>query len=116
MDVSIALSVVPVIVGLVVRVLRLGLSPVHEAPTAVLLGILISLGYALASQVPGGNIVADALFRGVAMGITSAGLIATIRRFALEGRTGKRRRHRAPAQSAAAVLRSGISLGHPTGA
>jgi hypothetical protein len=86
-DVSIALSVVPV---MVVLGLRLGLPPIYETPTAVLLGVSISLGYALAGQVPGGTIIADALFRGMAIGLTSAGLIATIRRFTI----GRRRRQR----------------------
>jgi hypothetical protein len=82
-DVAIALSVVPVIVGRVVLALRLGLPPICEAPLAVMLGVAISVGYALAGWLPGGILVADALLRGVAIGLTSAGLIATVRRFAL---------------------------------
>jgi hypothetical protein len=89
-DVAIALSVVPVIVGLVVLALRLGLPPIYETPVAVVLGVVISLGYALAGQLPGGTLIADALLRGVAVGLTSAGLIATVRRFALERRTSRR--------------------------
>jgi hypothetical protein len=89
-DVAIALSVVPVIVGLVVLALRLGLPPIYETPVAVALGVMISLGYALAGQVPGGTVVADALLRGVAAGLTSAGLIATIRRLSLERRASRR--------------------------
>jgi hypothetical protein len=77
-DAAIALSVVPVIVGLVVLALRLGLPPIYEMPLAVVLGVAISLGYAPAGQVPGGTVVADALPRGVAVGLTSAGLIATV--------------------------------------
>jgi len=50
----------------------------------------ISLGYVLAAQLPGGTVVADALLRGVAVGLTSAGLIATIRRFTLERWTSRR--------------------------
>ena len=90
MDVAIALSVVPVIVGLVVLALRRGLPPIYETPVAVALGVAISLGYALAAQLPGGTVVADALRRGVAVGLTSAGLIATVRRLTLESRAGRR--------------------------
>jgi hypothetical protein len=79
-DVPIALSVVPVIVGLVVLALRLGLRPIWETPAAVVLSVSISLGYTLAGHVPDGTEVVDALLRGVAVGLTSAGLIATIRR------------------------------------
>jgi hypothetical protein len=46
--------------------------------------VAISLGYALAGQIPGGTVVADALLRGVAVGLTSAGPIATVRRLTLE--------------------------------
>jgi hypothetical protein len=88
-DVAIAFSVVPVIVGLVVLAQRLGLPPIYETPLAVVLGVAISLGYALAGQVPGGTLVADALLRGVVVGLTSAGLIATVRRFSMERRTSK---------------------------
>ena len=52
---AIALSVVPVIVGLVVLALRLGLPPIFETPAAVVLGVTISPGYALAGQLPGGR-------------------------------------------------------------
>ena len=90
MDVAIALSVVPVIVGLVVLTLRLGLPPLYETPLAVTLGVTISLAYALAGQVPGGTLVADALLRGVAVGLTSAGLIATVRRLTMERRASRR--------------------------
>jgi hypothetical protein len=85
-DVAIALSVVPVIVGLVVLALRLGLLPICETSVAVALGVVISLGYTLAGQVPGGIPVADALCRGVALGLTSAGLIAAVRRLMQEDR------------------------------
>ena len=87
---AIALSVVPVIVGLVVLALRLGPPPIYETPVAVALGVAISLGYALAAPLPGGTVVADALLRGVAVGLTSAGLIATVRRLTLESRAGRR--------------------------
>jgi hypothetical protein len=89
-DVAIAPSVVPVIVGLVVLALRRGLSTICETPVAVALGVLISLGYTLAGRLPGGTDIADAQIRGVAIGLTSAGLIATIRRFTLEERASRR--------------------------
>ena len=54
-----------------------------------MLGVAISLGYALAAQLPGGTLVADPRLRGVAVGLTSAGLIATVRRFALEKRASR---------------------------
>src|SRR4051794_37663813 len=89
-DVPIALSVVPVIIGLVVLALRLGLPPLYETPVAVLIGIAISLGYAVAAQVPGGIVIADAMVRGTAVGLTSAGAIATVRRLLQENRKGRR--------------------------
>ena len=55
-----------------------------------MLGVTISLGYALAAQLPGGTLIADALLRGVAVGLTSAGLIATIRRLTLERQANRR--------------------------
>jgi hypothetical protein len=55
------------------------------------LGVLISLGYAIAAQlIPGDTLIADALLRGVAVGLASAGLIATIRRLTLERRASRR--------------------------
>ena len=90
MDAAIALVVVPVLVGLVVLALRLGLPPLYETPLAIVLGVAISLGYALVGQLPGGTLVADALLRGGAVGLTSAGLIATVRRFTLERRISRR--------------------------
>ena len=55
---------------------------------AVAIGVGISLGYALAGQLPGGTVVADALLRGVAVGLTSAGAIATIRRLVRDNEAG----------------------------
>lgn len=94
MDVTVALSVVPVIVGLVALAIRLGMPPIYETPAAIVLGVAISLGYALAAQIPGGTVVADALFRGVAVGLTSAGAIATIRRLVASERVRTKRRVR----------------------
>jgi len=54
------------------------------------LGVVISLGYALAAQLPVGTIVVDTLLRGVAVGLASAGLIGTMRRLAPERRASRR--------------------------
>jgi MFS superfamily sulfate permease-like transporter len=51
-DVAIALSVVPVIVGLVALALWFGLPAPYETPAAIVAGVVISLGYALAAQSP----------------------------------------------------------------
>ena len=69
---------------------KLVVPTMYESLLAFVLGVVISLGYALAGQLPGGTLVADALLRGVAVGLTTAGLIATVRRFALERRTSRR--------------------------
>jgi hypothetical protein len=73
-----------------VLALRHGLPPLYETPAAVVLGVVISLGYAPTDQLPGGTVVADALLRGVAVGLTSAGPIATVRRLTLERRASRR--------------------------
>jgi hypothetical protein len=57
---------------------------------AIGLGVLISLGYSLAGYGPVGTVVADALLLGVAVGLTAAGRIVTVRRFALERRARRR--------------------------
>src|SRR6185295_6625765 len=85
-DVGIAVSIVPIVVGLVVLGLRFGLPTLYETPLAIALGVSISVGYTVADQVPGGGVIADAVLRGVAIGLTSAGLIAGIRRLLLEDR------------------------------
>ena len=66
-----------------VLALRLGLPPLYETPAAIFLRAVISLGDALAGQFPGGTLVADALLRGVAVGLMSGGLIATVRPYSL---------------------------------
>jgi hypothetical protein len=86
MDVGIALSIAPIIVGLVVLSSRFGLPPVYEVPVALCLGVAISLGYTVAGQVEGGGVIADAVLRGLAIGLTSAGLIATVRRLTQDNR------------------------------
>jgi hypothetical protein len=89
MDFGVGVSIVPVIVGLVVLSARLGMPTVYETPLAVCFGLAISVGYALAAQVPGGTVLADATLRGVGIGLTSAGLIGSIRRLAHENGAGR---------------------------
>jgi hypothetical protein len=98
-DFGIGLLVVPIVVGVLVAAVRLGLSPAYEAPFAMLVGLVIFVGYAAATQVPGGGAFAEAALRGLAIGFSSAGLVAAIRRLgedrhAREGRRagGARRR------------------------
>jgi hypothetical protein len=90
MDLGIGVSIVPIIVGLLVLSVRLGLPPICETPLAIGLGVAISVGYTLAAQVPGGTVVAEAVLRGVAIGLSSAGLVASIRRLADEHRMDQR--------------------------
>lgn len=82
MDFGVALLVIPVIVGVVVTCVRLGMPTAYEAPLAMLVGLVIFVGYTVAAQVPGGGAVAEAALRGLAVGLSSAGLVATIRRLA----------------------------------
>ena len=86
MDMGIALSIVPITVGLLVLAIRFGLPPLYEVPLALVLGVTISVGYTLAAQVPGGEALADAVLRGLAVGLSSAGIVATIRRLLTDGR------------------------------
>ena len=65
---------VPVIVGLVEVARRLGLAPVYRAPLAVALGLLLSVGYTVATGLPGGEALANAVLWGLALGLSAAGL------------------------------------------
>ncbi len=65
---------VPVIVGLVEVAKRLGLAPIYAAPLAIALGLLFSVGYTLAAGLPGGETLANAVLRGLALGLSAAGL------------------------------------------
>ena len=65
---------VPVIVGLVEVAKRLGLAGVYAAPLAIGLGLLFRLGYTLAAGLPGGEALANAVLRGLALGLSAAGL------------------------------------------
>jgi hypothetical protein len=85
-DAGVALSVVPIMIGLLVLAIRLGLPPLYEVPLALVLGVSISIGYSLASRLPGGDVLADALLRGLAVGLTVAGIVATIRRLLQDDR------------------------------
>ena len=77
--------IVPTIVGLVEAAKRLGLPVAYAAPLAVGIGLTISVGYTVAADVPGGTAVADATLRGLALGLSSAGLYSTVR----QGLTGR---------------------------
>ncbi|MCC6179477.1 MAG: hypothetical protein IT305_29560 [Chloroflexi bacterium] len=72
--------IVPTIVGLVEAAKRLGLGGAYAAPLAVALGLMASVGYALASDVPGGTAVADAVVQGLALGLSAVGLYSGVRR------------------------------------
>ncbi len=63
---------VPVIVGLVAAARRLGLSPVYRSPLAVALGLLLSVG-STAGGLPSGEVLAGAVVRGLALGLSAAG-------------------------------------------
>ena len=69
---------VPVIVGLVEVARRLGLTPVYAAPLAIALGLLLSVGYTLAVDLPGGEALANAVLRGLALGLSAAGLHSSV--------------------------------------
>ncbi len=71
--------IVPTIVGLVEAAKRLGLPVQFAAPLAVSVGLAISVGYTLAAGTPGGTPLADATLRGLALGLSSAGLYSTVR-------------------------------------
>src|SRR5215207_77085 len=73
--------IVPLIVGLVEAGKRLGLGAVYAAPLAVALGLGISVGYALAGSLPGGAALADAVLRGLALGLSAAGLYSGAKRW-----------------------------------
>ena len=90
MEFGIALIMVPIIVGVLAAGVRLGLPPAYEAPFAMLVGLALFVGYAAASQIPGGATVAEAALRGVALGLSSAGLVATIRRLTEDRHAPKR--------------------------
>ena len=92
MDFGIGLLVVPIVVGVLAAGLRLGLPPAYEAPLAMLIGLVIFVGYAAATQVPGGGLFAEAALRGLAVGLSSAGLVAAVRRLSDDRHARKRRR------------------------
>ena len=71
--------IVPTIVGLVEAAKRLGVPTAYAAPLAVGLGVLISVGYALAAGVPERGALADATLRGLALGLSAAGLYSGVR-------------------------------------
>ena len=80
--------IVPTIVRLVEAAKRLGLPAAYAAPLAVGIGLVISVGYTGAAGLPGGTPLADATLRGIALGLSSAGLYSTVR----QGMTGGSKR------------------------
>jgi hypothetical protein len=72
--------IVPIIVGLVEVGKRLGLDSTYAAPLAVGLGLVISLGYTAAANLPGGSSLADAALHGLALGLSAAGLYSGAKR------------------------------------
>ena len=91
MDFGVALLVIPVIIGVVVACVRLGLPPAYEAPLAMLVGLVIFVGYGVAAHVPGGSAVFEGALRGLAVGLSSAGLMAAARRVVEEQHARKGR-------------------------
>jgi hypothetical protein len=98
-DFGIGLLVVPIVIGALAAAVRLGLPSAYEAPFAMLVGVVIFVGYAAATRVPGGEAFAEAMLRGLAVGFSCAGLVAAIRRLADDRharkgqRAGGARRH-----------------------
>ena len=84
MDLGVALLVIPVIVGVVVACVRLGLPSQYEAPLAMLVGLVIFVGYAVSTLFPGGGAIFEGTLRGLAVGLTSAGGLAAARRLVEE--------------------------------
>jgi hypothetical protein len=80
METGTVVMIVPVILGLLLAAKRLGLPAAYEGPFAVAVGLAISLSYALVAGLPGGSVVVDATLRGVAVGLSAAGLCAGLRR------------------------------------
>ena len=91
MDFGVALLVIPVIVGVVVACVRLGMPPAYEAPLAMVVGLVIFAGYAVAAHVPGGGAVFEGALRGLAVGLSAAGLMAAARRVVDDGHMRKGR-------------------------
>ena len=73
------LIIVPIISGLVEAARRLGLPLRYAAPFAVAVGLAISLASAAAAELPGGSALVEAVLRGLAHGLSGAGLHWTFR-------------------------------------
>ena len=67
------------IAGLVEAARRLGLGAAYAAPVAVALGLLLSVGHLAAAGIPGAGAWLDAGLRGIALGLSAAGLQAGLR-------------------------------------
>lgn len=83
--------IVPTIVGLVEVGKRLGLGTAYAAPFAVGLGLLISVGYAVAANISGGTVVADAMLRGLTLGLSAAGLYSGVKRWQDDAKVAENR-------------------------
>jgi hypothetical protein len=81
--------IVPLIIGLVEVGKRLGLGTAYAAPVAVGLGLLISVGYTAAAGLPGGGALADATLRGLALGLSAAGLYSGVKGWQQAGPQGR---------------------------
>ena len=91
MDLGVALLVIPVIVGVVVACVRLGMPTAYEAPMAMLVGLVIFVGYAVSTLFPGGSVVFEGTLRGLAVGLSAAGVLAAARRLVEEQHARKGR-------------------------
>ena len=87
-----ALAVVPLIVGPVEVAMRQGMPARWATPLAVALGVAISVGYTLAAGLPGGGGVADAVLRGLVLGLSAAGLNWSFRARFGDGEPAQERR------------------------
>lgn len=75
---------IPLIIGLVEAVKRVGLDAVWATPLAIALGLAISVGYVAAEQLPGSQAWLDAVMWGLALGLSASGLYSGTKK-AVEG-------------------------------
>lgn len=82
--------VVPLIVGLVEVAKRLGLGTAWSAPLAVGLGLVVRLGYLVASGTNEPTAWVDGIVQGLALGLAAAGLYSGAKRLGEEASTPPR--------------------------
>ncbi len=75
---------IPLIIGLVEAVKRVGLGAVWATPLAIGLGLAVSVGYVAAQQLPGSEVWLDAVMWGLALGLSASGLYSGAKK-AVEG-------------------------------